>query len=173
MGWQDFAGSYPSMKPFKYRNRAVRKPDYQGQSGVLRGAAEHEQFVGEIQGEKASDIEERLQRAMDKLELGYQFRVRVTSQALGDQKLTRTFANISGEAEIDFLVEARGQTIPIMVDGQIGHFFTPYQADEDRQKNIVVDEFGKQYGWRPTVRIPFWQLIDQNYADRTARDLFV
>lgn len=158
--------------PYKYRVRPTRKPDIPTGSSIFRGATEHEVFVGQIQGEKSSDIEERFQRGLDKLELNYDFRVRVTSAALGIQKLTHVFANVEGEAEIDFLVEARGETTPIMIDGQIGHFFTPYQADHDRQKTIVVDNFGKTQNWRPTVRVPFWQLIDQNYADRTVRDLF-
>lgn len=159
-------------KPFKYRSRKVLPPEMKSQ-GIMRGASPKEQFVGQIQGNKASDLEERWQRGLDKLEAGYQFRVRITSQALGNQKLTRTFANVSGEVEIDFLVEIRGQTTPIFIDGQIGHYFTPYQAEEDRLKTEITDEFGRQMGWRPSVRIPFWEIKNQDDADRRTRELFV
>lgn len=161
-----------AIKPYKYKVRRLLPPALRP-SGIQRGSGDHENFIGQIQGEKASDLEERFARGLNKLELGYQFRVRVTSQALGAQKLTRVFANMEGEAEIDFLVEARGQTIPVMIDGFVGHFMTPYQADHDRQKTIIVDSFGVNYGWRPTVRIPFTELVNQDYADRKVRDLFV
>lgn len=161
------------LKPYKYRVRQVAPPDYNHVTGVQRGRTEHEQFVGSIGGVKASDLEERWQRALDKLEIAAEFRVRITSQALGNQRLTKQFANVRGEVEIDFLVDHRGVTTPVFIDGQIGHFHTPYQADEDRQKTIIADEFGRQFGWAPSLRVPFWELIDQNYADRKVRNTFV
>lgn len=159
------------IQPYKYRIRPVAPPemDY-GQT--LNRVGEQEQLTGMIEGMKASDLEERSYRSISKLGISTQFRVRITSEALGQQRLTKSFANIRGEVEIDFLCE-HGQTTPVFVDGQISHFMTPYQADVDKAKADLTNEFGRQYGWREAVRVPFWKLIDQDMSDRTYRDIFV
>ncbi len=156
-------------KVYKYRVRPVAPPDYEYGNTMLRGGTQ-EQLTGIVQDLKASDLEERVARALDKLDVGYEFRVRLTSDALGERRLTRKFANVRGEVETDFLVDKGGETIPIFVDGQISHFFTKWQADEDSAKKNITDEFGQQFGWRESIRIPFWKLIDQDMTDRTIRD---
>jgi len=159
------------IKPYKYRIRPTAPPetDY-GQT--LNRVGEQEQLTGQINDMHASDLEERSFRSLNKLEIPSQFRVRITSEALGQQRLTHTFANIRGEVEIDFLCEHNGQTTPVFVDGSIAHFQTAYQADVDKAKADLTNEFGKQFGWREAVRVPFWKLIDQDMADRTYRDIF-
>jgi len=121
---------------------------------------------------KASDLEERVARALSQMEIPFQFRARVTSDALGNRELTRRFANIRGEVEIDMLCDRGGRITPIFVDGNIAHFYTPYQADEDKKKTAVVNEFGRSLGWKEAVRIPFWKLQDQDMANNTVRDIF-
>jgi very-short-patch-repair endonuclease len=158
------------MKPYKYRLRKVAPPDYDYGHTVLR-VGNQEVLNGVVQGMKASDLEERVAKALDKLEAEYEFRARITSAALGEQELTRQFENVRGEVEIDFLVD-RGQVTPVFVDGQISHHFTPYQAEQDKAKTDITNEFGTRFGWREAVRIPFWTLIDQEMTDRTVRNLF-
>lgn len=160
------------MKPYLYRVRPVAPPDYQYGQTVLR-VGDKEVLSGEVQGMKASDLEERVARAMDKLEISYGFRVRLTSDALGDRRLTRQFDSIRGEIEMDFLPSEEPHP-PIFVDGQISHYLTAWQADADKVKTNAVDEFFRRVGGRkPAVRIPFWKLIDQDMADRTVREIFV
>jgi hypothetical protein len=163
-------GNMKKLKPYHYRNPRVAPPDYTTEN-VLR-AGDQEVLSGNIHGMKASDLEERVARALDRLEIGYEFRARLTSDALGRRELTNQFANIRGEIEIDFVCE-RGQTTPIFVDGQIAHFMTPHQADVDKEKENATNEFGRRLGWREAVRIPFWKLLDQAMTDRTIRDIFV
>jgi hypothetical protein len=158
------------MKPYQYRNRNITPPEYTREN--VQRTGDQEVLTGRVQGMDASDLEERVARAMDRLEIEYQFRVRVTSDALGDRRLTREFANVRGEIEMDFLV-SNGRVTPIMVDGQVSHFLTPAQAEEDQVKTNVVNEFGKRLGWREVVRIPFWKLVNQDMADRTVRDIVV
>jgi hypothetical protein len=146
-------------------------PDYNYGQTVIR-TGDQEQLTGLINDEKASDLEERVARSLDRLEIPFDFRVRVTSEALGQQRLTSARANIRGEVEIDMLCDRNGEVTPIFVDGQISHFFVPYQADADKQKADIVNEFGRRFGWREAVRIPFWKLIDQDVTDRTIRDVF-
>lgn len=162
------------MKPklYKYRLRPVAPPDYQyGQTLIRTG--DQEVLSGIVDGMKASDLEERVSRSLNKMEIPSQFRARITSEALGDRRLTRKFANVRGEVEIDFLAEHGSRTYPLFVDGQISHFYTAWQADADKVKTDIADEFGREFGWNESVRIPFWKLIDQDMSDRTIRDIFV
>jgi hypothetical protein len=61
---------------------------------------------------------------------------------------------------------------PIFIDGEIGHFFTAYQADKDSVKTNVTNDFGRAAGWMPALRVPFWMMNDQDQTDRTVRDSF-
>lgn len=160
------------LKPYLYRTRPIGTPDMNYGQTVIR-TGDQEQLTGEINGEKASDLEERSFRSLSRLEVSTEFRVRITSEALGQQRLTSRRANIRGEVEIDFLCEKGGQVTPIFVDGEIAHFMTPHQADVDKQKADLANEFGRQFGWREAVRVPFWKLVDQEMADRTYRDIFL
>jgi hypothetical protein len=158
--------------PYLYRQRPVAPPDLNYGHTVMR-TGDQEVLSGEINGDKASDLEERSARSMSKMNIPIEFRVRITSEALGNQRLTKSRANIKGEIEIDFLAEYNGQVTPIFVDGEIAHFMTPHQADIDKQKADLANEFGERFGWRPAVRVPFWKLIDQDMADRTYREIFL
>lgn len=157
-------------KPYRYRVQRVAAPDYTTEN-VLR-VGNQEQLTGQINGQKASDLEERVAKALSKVEAGFEFRARITSDALGQRRLTSEFANIRGEIEIDMLAERSGETIPIFVDGQISHHVAPWQAEQDKIKTDATNEFGKQFGWREAVRIPFWEILDQDAADRRIRNLF-
>lgn len=159
-------------KPYAYRIRPLAKSDVKYGESVIR-PSHREVLTGQINGMKASDLEERVGRALDKLEIPFQFRVRITAEALGSQHLTSHFANTRGEAEIDMLCNHLGQTVPIFVDGQISHFFSATQAEKDKEKTEITDTFGKRFGWKESVRVPFWKLIDQEMADRTIRDIFI
>ena len=156
------------MKPktFKYPVRRTRRPEYTSEGVGRTGSAEN--LVGVIQGKTASDIEERMAKAFDKLEINYEFRARISSLALGERKLTKAMANLPGELEIDHLIDA-GQVIPVMIDGEIAHFMTRHQADQDKEKTALVNEFGRGLGWHEVIRIPFTEIKSQEEADSVAR----
>jgi hypothetical protein len=153
-------------KPFKYVHRPIGRPEYHP-DGINR-VGSTETLVGTVQGKPASDLEERMARALDKLKVGYEFRARITSQALGQRRLTLAHANLPGEVEIDHLVEA-DQTIPILVQGEISHFMTPYQKLVDTDKQASINEFGQALGWHEVIAIPFTELKTQDEADSVAR----
>lgn len=160
------------VKPYKYRNPRIAIPDYAHGNTVLR-VGDQEVLSGQVGGMKASDLEERFARSMGRLEVGFEFRVRLTTDALGDRELTRQFANLRGEVEMDFLPNDEPFP-PIFIDGQISHYLTAWQAEQDKLKTDVVDEFFRRVGGRkPAVRIPFWKLLDQDMSDRTAREIFL
>lgn len=159
-------------KPFLYPLRPTAPPETDYGRTVLR-TGDQEQLTGVIQGMKASDLEERVARSLGTMEIPFQFRARISSQALGERRLTRKFANIKGEIEIDMLCDDGGFVTPIMVDGQISHFYASWQADQDQEKTDAVNEFGRRFGWKEVVRIPFWKLQNQEMADRTMREVFI
>ena len=134
---------------------------------VVATPSQAEVFTGSVQGMKASDIEERFARSLSKLEIAFMFRYRISSFLTGNQYLTQRRQNEKGEVEIDFLIEGKP---PIFIDGQIGHFYTEWQADEDVIKSNITDEFMSTLGFPPSVRIPFWKLATQEMSDQTARE---
>lgn len=152
------------MKPYKYSERHIGTPEFPLGPTVQRtGSAE--QLTGYIQNQKASDLEERVGNALNKRKIPFEFRVRVSALLGG---LTTAHANLPGEAEIDFLID-NGQVTPILVDGEISHFMTPYQKLQDAEKVAAIDNFGRQMGWHESVRIPFTELRDQSAADNVIR----
>lgn len=156
------------MKPYRYRQQRIATPEYTREN--VQRAGDQEVLTGQVQGMDASDLEERVARALDKLEISYGFRERITSDAIGSRQLTQRFANVKGEVEIDMLCDVGGQMVPVFVDGQISHYFTPYQADKDKEKTDITNEFGRQFGWREAIRLPFWDLQTQDMTDRTVRN---
>lgn len=156
-------------KPYKYRVRSPGVPDYSGGASLNR-VGEKEVFTGVVQGKKASDLEERFARSLEKNGIGFEFRVRISSMIAGARRLTKVFANLPGEVEIDALVQ-HDRTIPVMIDGFIGHMMAPWQQERDQEKTAIVNDFGKQFGWQEVVRIPFTELETQTLSDWAARKL--
>ncbi len=68
------------MLPFKYDVRQIIRPHYSPQ-GISRVGSQ-EQLTGTIQGKTASDLEERVGKALEKLNINYEFRARISSLAL-------------------------------------------------------------------------------------------
>src|SRR3990172_12636154 len=151
------------MKPYKYRNIQIARPEF-NIHGVSRVGVK-EQLTGQIQGQKASDLEERQANSYDALKVGYTFRARITSMISGSRRLTKTFANLPGEVEIDLLLDY-SPVIPVFIDGQISHFQTYWQREEDAEKTRVVNEFGSGMGWREAVRVPFVDILNKEASDQ-------
>lgn len=132
----------------------------------LRSQKPKETFTKVIQGKKASDLEERFARALDKLGYGYTFRYQI-SQFGGSENLVNT----TGTVEVDFLVSKNGLLQPVQVDGEIAHYKAAWQREKDAQKDLKANEFFQQYGALPLVRIPFWDLDTQDRANLVTKRL--
>jgi len=153
------------MKPYKYKRIApVARPE---NSGRLRRAEEKEVLSGMVQGEKASDIEERFARALDKLGISYTFQ----QHYFGPAK------NTPGAIQIDFMVTSGASQVPVQIDGEIAHK-TLSQREEDRIKDTRLNAYFARVGINPVIRIPngVTQLITdldtQESTDRIAARLF-
>lgn len=161
----------PQMKSkiFKYTGRSLHAPEYHfdglGRVGV------RESLIGMVQGKKASDLEERMSKSWDKLKVNYEFRARISSQAAGVQHITKAVRNIAGELEVDHLIDI-GQIVPVLIDGEISHYMTPYQQDQDALRTDAIDTFGRQMGWHEAIRVPFTELRTQEASDSVARRIY-
>ena len=130
-----------------------------------------EVLTGVIQEKKASDIEERSARAMDKIpEWNYTFLVRI-SPLTG--QLTQTFRNLPGEYEIDFLAVRGNEMASILIDGEVSHFLAQWQKIQDEEREAVINSVLKKYGARPVARVPYYELDTQSRADRLFRELLL
>src|SRR5688572_10238015 len=103
MGWSYFICFIANLMAKKrktplylYRIRPVAKPETAYGETVIR-TGDQEIITGQINGEKASDLEERVANSLSKFEIPFEFRARITSQALGRQRLTSSRANVRGE----------------------------------------------------------------------------
>ena len=123
------------MYKYKYTRISTKEPNITKRA---YRTGEKEVLVGTIQGKKASDLEERFSRALDKRGIPYAFRKRITSPFVGERKLTNAMASLPGEVEVDFLVGGT-QVTPVMVQGEIAHFKTKWQAEIDKEKNYQIN----------------------------------
>ena len=152
---------------FKYRVVNPGAPEYVNGPSLQRIGSQ-EVLLGNIGGQKASDLEERFAKSLQKLSIPFDFRVRISSLVQGQRRLTTARANLPGELEIDFLTDF-GQIIPILIDGEISHFATPYQAEQDREKESLIDNFGEDMNWHPVIRVPFTEMQTQEEVDGIVR----
>src|SRR3990167_3678026 len=124
-----------------------------------------------VQDKKASDLEERSARGIDKLpDWSYVFRIRI-SPLTG--QLTQVFRNIPGEYEIDFLCMRGSEMRPILIDGEVSHFLARWQRAVDIEREIVINRALKPYGAHPVQRIEYWKLSTQQQADRVFREVLL
>jgi hypothetical protein len=130
-------------------------------AGSAQKQDEGEVLSGQIQGQAASDIEERCARALDKDDriFGYTFREAVISRR-----------NLPGQLEVDFVVYSGSLIYPIQVDGEFAHKGTGKKA-EDALKDAMVNNYFKQYGAQPVLRIDGDKLADQSSADKLVKEL--
>jgi len=117
-------------------------------------------LTGRVQGQAASDLEERFARALSRTDLGYQFQVRV-----------RTVGGVPGqEKRIDFIVED-GPGCPVEIDGPFAHH-TAAQQGADLVREILLNEALRRRGMLPIRRVKWWQLETQALANRLVTEIF-
>ena len=148
-------------KPYKYKlprmagglSRApLNRPKKETQAEVLTQA---------VQGQSASDIEERFARALYKNERveGFEF-----------QQSYFAGRNMPGEVRPDFIVYA-GTVYPVQIDGEYAHKSAEQKAT-DKAKDEQLDGYLTPMGAAVTQRIPGDLLQTQEDADRLVREMF-
>jgi len=119
-----------------------------------------EQLTGLVQGKKASDLEERTARALERIGLGYVFQYNIYTQyTLPDQ-----------EKKVDFIIQVGGQVQPLEVYGLQWHKTEgDVLLDSDREREL--NEVFARLGWEPVKILWSWQLFDQEAADAAVKEL--
>jgi hypothetical protein len=128
-----------------------------------------EVLTGYVQGKTASDIEERFMRAQTILDVKFQFR-QGWSPLLG---FLTYIVNDPGDLEVDSLSRWYGRFYPILIQGEISHFYTSEQAEKDRSKIARINEIFQPLHAHPVIVIPFTMLKNQDDTNQLVRDGFV
>lgn len=126
-----------------------------------------------VQGKRASDIEERFARGLDKTASvdGYDFIVHEI-----------TGANLPGEAQLDFLVYSGGEQFAVQIDGQFAHK-SAAQRESDRIQDARLSQAIKDQVSAPfptagvpanglIARVPGLLLETQAAADQLVSEMF-
>ena len=140
-------------KPFQYKVPRTRRAPVKVDR--LDTGAEVETFTRELQGMKASDIEERSARSLDRRNISYDFRSAFIAPR-----------NVQGEVELDFMVYIGNVMQPVQIDGEFAHL-TQQQKQEDRVKDAILNERLRRDGAYPVIRIPQRYLETQEQSNRT------
>lgn len=146
---------------FRYKIRKKR-PNMPSRPRVPR-LEEKEFFTKVVRGLKASDLEERFARSLDKMGKSYMFRYRIPAFP------GAPIANMTGEVEVDFLI-IEGLLTPIFIDGEFSHKGWT-QKEIDLEKTRKADEYFRQYNANPSIRISHIFLQSQAMSDIKAREL--
>lgn len=125
-----------------------------------------ETLTGFVEGQSASDIEERFAVAHQRMRIPFDFRYRINPLT---SELSPQHMNIAGELEIDILSTYNGIMYPLLIQGDISHFYAAWMRERDNAKVAAINDFLRAFNAHPTVLIPFWLLKDQDTADRVIR----
>ena len=147
-----------AVKAFKYKAPAAPPPMHLNR---LRVPKVDEGLTGVVDNQPATDIEERLARALDKYP---------TTQSYAFQDSYNAPRNVPGELRPDFVVYLDGGTAqPLQPDGEYAHK-SAEAKERDRVKDAMLDEILRDSGALPTIRIPGDLLQNQPDADYFVRE---
>ena len=142
---------------FEVKGVYVPEPDFAGFPWPrFRGEKEDEGLTKMVQGQRASNIEERFYRAA------------VEEEEIEQVKFQPTFGagrNLPGEIRPDFLLWAGGIMYPVWVDGSYWHR-TPEQKERDVRQVQELDMILQGSGAYPGQRVPDTDLEDMESAGR-------
>ena len=148
-----------AVKAFQYKT--VKAPQTAFRHDRPQVMNDGEVLDKEVQGQAASDLEERFAKALDKNSrvTGYEFRVPYLAGR-----------SMLGEVELDFAVYAP-LLYPVQIDGEIGHS-SAEQIAKDLFNNARLDEHLRGIAAAPVVRVKWLDLQTQDDADQLVREMF-
>lgn len=143
------------IRSFRYgnRGRGARRAEFVGE---VSRPSEDEGLTGLVNGEPASDLEERLARAFYKTRRKFEFQVEVPVRS-----------SLPGEErKVDFIVDG---TQPVEPKGYISHYRTIAQKGSDVVRELLLNEFFAANGLKPLITVPYYKLETQEMTDRWVR----
>jgi hypothetical protein len=124
-----------------------------------RVAVDKEQLMGSVRGMKASSLEERFAKALDKRNIDYYFRLSIGAPR-----------GLPGWKELDFLV-VNGGYYPIEIEDTT--FIHHGTTAEDMLKDAQTVEYLKMYNPFPVKHVDQTRLGDDKMADLVVKELFL
>lgn len=157
------------MKPFKWKPIRLPSPDRPNIGRYTPNI--DEVLTGYIGRYKASDLEERSARSLDKYKVGFRFRTQfVPSDPPIMLELEDGGRDQQGNVEADFLLETMGLPVAVLPDGQFAHK-TREQREHDREQDEKLSEIMRLYGGGYVVRVPHYWLTTQEQSDMTWNEI--
>lgn len=139
-----------------FRYGRISRPKRANIYGEVSQPNDDEGLTGFVQGKPASDLEERIARALYKRRKRFEFQVEV---------FTRLSRPDDGR-NVDFIVDG---VQPVEPDGFIGHYRTISQKGNDYVRELQLNEAFRKMGLRPLIRVPYFKLQTQEMTDRWVR----
>jgi len=143
---------------YMYKKRKTKLPETVNR---LQATKDGEVLTGYVQGQKASDIEERFAKALGKAIkngsiMSYEFQPSYIANR-----------NVQGEIRLDFLVHVPPAQ-PIQIDGTFAHKAAE-QKSKDKVKDAILNKHLEGTGTLPVIRIPGNELdTDEMASDALA-----
>lgn len=151
------------MKTFKWKTIRLPSPD---RPNIGRATPNiDEVLTGYIGRYKASDLEERSARSLEKYKVGFMFRPQfVPSDPPILLELESGGRDQQGNVEADFVFEAMSLPVAVLPDGQFAHK-TRAQRERDREQDAKLAEVMRAYGGGYVIRVPHYWLTTQEQSD--------
>ena len=158
MGWRDYDYCEGSIGKFRFPKKSKRTERFTLNRWNVSLPTDDPPLTGWVQGQQASDIEERVARSLDAEGLAYSFNVPIA-----------TAVSLPGEKKVvDFLIHDLG--IPLEVDGEIGHK-TQAQQGNDTVRDLLLNPVLARDGFSEIVHLPWWKLDTQEETNVAVREL--
>ena len=144
---------------YRYRTRSKRRSRL-NIARVKPVRAGEEEFTNFVNGQKASDIEERMARALRTIGREFSFQIEVPITGKFHAKL------------VDYLAFSGGLIYPIEVYGEIGHA-TSAQKAADNDREAELNQTFRRNGRQHLQVDWWWELNTQEAATRKAQRMFI
>lgn len=142
-----------------HRYKLPPKPYEEKRLNRISPELDAEILTGQVQGKKASDIEERFAKSLYKRKMGFEFQVSFFAGL-----------NMPGEVRLDILI-VDTFIQPINLDGSFAHK-TAAQKEKDIFNDARLDSHLAGTGALPTIRIDGELLQTQIDSDRQLREVW-
>jgi hypothetical protein len=144
-------------KPFKYKKQRTARPE---RLNRIKQETDSEGLTGYVHGLKASDLEERSARSLNKMDIDFNFQFEVTT----------AFTLPGEERKVDFVVR-QGLGYAYEIDEVEFIHRGAAAQQEDLVRDALINEKLAKLGIQPIVHIPSTDLETQELSDETWRAL--
>lgn len=145
-----------------FRYKKMRTPSPPRVEALSQTGGDDEVLTGEVQGQNASDLEERFARALENVGVSFRFQMPVqTAHSLRGQ-----------EKNVDFLLYSGERQYPVEVYGPYFHETSAHRLKDEERERELNDAFQKM-GLEKLQIVWYYHLYDQEIANEAARRLLL